>query len=129
MVAIKSWVPRCHPQFAFPTFSPHGFYSPGVHPSTKLFLKKNKSNAIWAQKELNRNLFSFLQDIVSRQIGSSGSNKVEGPQVSPHILPFQPSAPMAFILLGLTFPPFLKKSEPNADSQTKLNRKLFSFKY
>ena len=45
-----------------------------------------------------------------RQLGSSGTNKVEGPQVSPHILPLQPSAPMDFILLGVSFPPFLKKA-------------------
>ena len=38
------------------------------------------------------------------QMGSSGGNKVMGPQVSPPNLAFQPSDPMDFILLGLTLP-------------------------
>ena len=38
------------------------------------------------------------------QMGSSGGNIVMGPQVSPPNLPFQPWAPMDFILLGLTLP-------------------------
>ena len=49
------------------------------------------------------------------QMGSSGGNKVMGPQVSPPNLPFQPWAPMAFILLGLTLPHVFFNSESNAD--------------
>ena len=50
------------------------------------------------------------------QMGSSGGNKVMGPQVSPPNLAFQPSDPMDFILLGLTLPHvFFENSESNAD--------------
>ena len=50
------------------------------------------------------------------QMGSSGGNKVMGPQVSPPNLAFQPSDPMDFILYQ-THPStcFFENSESNAD--------------
>ena len=45
-----------------------------------------------------------VKNMFSIQMGSSGGNKVMGPQVSPPNLAFQPSDPMDVILLGHTLP-------------------------
>ena len=77
------------------------------------FLKIGEQMQMGRRKLELQSLRMLKRPCFFKPVGSTGRNKIVGPQVSPPILSLQPLAPMDFILLGFALPQesFLKIGE------------------